>query len=106
MSKVTLLSNNLCTIPCIHAKLLVSTIVVQEIHNNDIMYIQFSYENLILHISKIFLPTYDVFISQPIRYARACASYGYYSKGNLTFKLPSLRGIRQGTFEIVIEVVL
>ena len=50
-------------------------------------------------------PAYGVFISQLIRYARACSSYGCFilRAARLSNKL---LGIRQGTLEIVIEEVL
>ena len=53
-------------------------------------------------------PAYGVFISQLIRYARACSSYGCFilKARRLSNKLLDQTGIRQGTLEIVIEEVL
>ena len=52
-------------------------------------------------------PAYGVFISQLIRYTRACSSYEmFYSEGDATFQKASRAGIYQGTFEIVYKEVL
>ena len=53
-------------------------------------------------------PAYGVFISQLIRYARACSSCGCFilRATRLSNKLTSNKTIRQGTLEIVIKEVL
>ena len=48
-----------------------------------------------------FSPAHDVFISQLIRYARACSSYNVLFWGKATFQKAHQTGIPRGTLEIV-----
>ena len=52
------------------------------------------------------LPAYGVFISQLVRYARACSSYEYFMLRAVRLASKLLGQICQGTFEIVLQEVL